>query len=79
MVFFYEEKYGNLESFVKTIAESESKEVISDYIETLKFWQKFYLNFGMDILTFHNAYNVHISVFDELRIKLIGILRDFIK
>lgn len=79
MSFFFEEKYGNLESFTKTIAESESKEVLSDYIETLKFWPKFYLNFGMDILTFHNSYNVHIAVFDELRIKLLGILRDFLK
>lgn len=79
MVFLFEEKYGNVDDFIRTVIEQESKEVIQDYIETLKFWQKYYLNFGMDIMTFEASFNLPISIFDKIRIKVIKALSESLK
>lgn len=71
--------HGDFEDFVKTIAGQLSKETISDFIETLLFWHKYYLNYGMDVLTFEASFNIHISKFDAIRIKLLKALREYLK
>lgn len=76
MIFLFEDKYGNVEDFIKTIVEQESKEAIQDYAETLKFWQKYYLNFGMDVLTFEASFNIPITKFDKIRIKVLKALSE---
>lgn len=76
MIFLFEDKYGNVEDFIKTIVEQESKETIQDYTETLKFWQKYYLNFGMDVLTFEASFNIPITKFDKIRIKVLKALSE---
>ena len=72
--FLLEEEYGNLTEFITEVARQVSKEAVRDYVETLRFWPKYYVSYGMDVLTFETSFKIRITKFDAIRIRAMKVL-----
>ena len=65
--------------FATEVTRQLSKDTIQDYVETLRFWPKYYVSYGMDVLTFETSFKICITKFDAIRIKIMKVLESTIR